>query len=574
MTDGASGQNDTPSRQRKGDRKRFVSFAFAASELLIEVEVAPPHFVAFASGATRELLGRSEKSIEQISVLDLIVPEDRDYFSATMARLKAQGRLAPVGVQLISGDDKTSNAMMGGFHMPGDGTMFLSLTRSERLWGEEIEASARDGDTGILDRDAFVKRARVRGLAAAGLTGAEQELVLLVLEDIDALRAKHGEETVKTFLRKLGAYLRALSKGGDSAGRLDKEHFGAFAEKEGDYDRKAPNAEELIQRAAVETGIGGVGVKAFRIDLDITGLSEADAAKALVHSLNKFSQTGFNEKFEISNMTAAAHTYLEETVDRMAFLRRSLKSENVTMAFQPIIDLKNRQAWRYEALVRLEGFKSPLEMILFAEEVGLADEFDLMVINQVLDILKAKKQIGWRPKVSINLSVQSMSSPMFLASLRRIVKNAGPDFAQQVSFELTETAGIADLDRLDSAIQSLREDGHEVCLDDVGSGKTSFEALKYLKCDYAKIDGMYVEHFQSDPQHRSLLENIVRTCHGLKMPIVAERVTDEDQARTLAQMGVQYGQGYLFGKPSTGGDALSYTPPDNGRRRGVQVGWG
>lgn len=567
MTD----QNDQTSAL-KSERKRFISFAFAASELLFEIELDEPHRIKFASGATSELTGRSESDLDDLPFLNLFAQQDATFVLAILARLKTNGRIAPIAIKMQMQNGNFVDAVVGGFCMPGDSTMFLSVNRSERLWGLETRQAQADSETGLMEKDDFIRAARDRGISAAGLTGSEKEMMLLVVEELDTLREKHGEEAVQEFLKNIGVYLRSISTGGTTAGELENGRFGAVTEKTAEPEETKETVQKVVQEQAKKAGLSPVKLQNYNIDLKVEGLTSEDSAKALGYALNKFITHSNNEPFNIRNLADASQAYLSDTIGRLAFLRRSMSGSHMKIAFQPIVDLKNRQAWKYEALVRLDGFSSPAKMVGFAEDVGLSDEFDLIVLSQVIDILKEKKKVGWRPNVTVNLSVRSLSSRLFIASVKRLFEPY-KDLIKQVGFEITETSSIADLDLLDTAIQELREQGHEVCLDDLGSGRTSFEAVKFLKCDYAKIDGDYIQNFNQDDRHRSILETIVQTCHALKMTMVAEKVEDEDTARALAKMGIQYGQGYLFGKPSLGGDALSYSPPKKGGPKGVHVGW-
>jgi EAL domain-containing protein (putative c-di-GMP-specific phosphodiesterase class I) len=102
-----------------------------------------------------------------------------------------------------------------------------------------------------------------------------------------------------------------------------------------------------------------------------------------------------------------------------------------------------------------------------------------------------------------------------------------------------------------NAVRQLREDGHFVCLDDFGAGAASFPYLQALEIDYVKIDGAYVKALQTQGQDRdrAILKGMVWLCKELNIGTVAEMVETEDQARLLLDFGIDYGQGYLFGRP-------------------------
>src|SRR5690606_7138657 len=120
----------------------------------------------------------------------------------------------------------------------------------------------------------------------------------------------------------------------------------------------------------------------------------------------------------------------------------------------------------------------------------------------------------------------------------------------RLMFEVTETARIDDLGRANAFLQDLRRAGHRVCLDDFGSGQASFQYLRSLKVDLVKIDGSYVRNALKTDDDRKFLRAIIQLCNSLGIITVGEMIENEATANFLRSNGVQYGQGYLFGRPS------------------------
>ncbi len=144
---------------------------------------------------------------------------------------------------------------------------------------------------------------------------------------------------------------------------------------------------------------------------------------------------------------------------------------------------------------------------------------------------------------------------------------------------------IKDLQATNTVLQVLRADGHKICLDDFGAGAASFPYIQALEVDYVKIDGAYVKRMETHPRDRAILKAMVGLCRDLGVGTVAEMVETESQAKALVDLGVDYAQGYLFGRPS-----LDFTFPqlaaaplelvaEGGarrlmRRRGSRETWG
>jgi EAL domain-containing protein (putative c-di-GMP-specific phosphodiesterase class I) len=117
-------------------------------------------------------------------------------------------------------------------------------------------------------------------------------------------------------------------------------------------------------------------------------------------------------------------------------------------------------------------------------------------------------------------------------------------------FEITESARIADLRSVRNVVHGLRQAGHKVCLDDFGAGASAFHYLRALDVDVVKIDGVYVRDALKSNKGAAFLKAMAALCNDLGTEVVAEMVEDNASVAFLRQCGVDYGQGYLFGRPS------------------------
>jgi EAL domain-containing protein (putative c-di-GMP-specific phosphodiesterase class I) len=140
--------------------------------------------------------------------------------------------------------------------------------------------------------------------------------------------------------------------------------------------------------------------------------------------------------------------------------------------------------------------------------------------------------------------------------------------------EITESAKLEDLARAAQAVQRLRGRGHVVCLDDFGAGASSLPYLQQLTVDYVKIDGVYIRSITDSPRERAIVQGVLTTCKCLGIRTVAEMIEKEDQHKCLLDLGVDLGQGWLYGKPS------AEIPPPSiagamrlGKRMGVREQW-
>jgi EAL domain-containing protein (putative c-di-GMP-specific phosphodiesterase class I) len=232
-------------------------------------------------------------------------------------------------------------------------------------------------------------------------------------------------------------------------------------------------------------------------------------------------------------------------------------------------------------LSRFEAETSPYEDIRFAEETGLVEDFDIAVLVKVCGMLESG-ETDRRLTVAVNVSGRSLGSDLFAGLVQRELAQH-PGLAGRLALEITESAEIKDLSRLDGIIQRIRQRGFEVCLDDFGAGSASFQYLRALKVDWVKIDGLYVRRVLKDNRDRAMIESLVELCRKLGVRTVAEQIEMVEEATALRRLGVELGQGWLFGKPT---DLPSYRPPLDlpvaepspprvrARRAGYRESWG
>ncbi|MDB5490219.1 MAG: hypothetical protein JWO78_68, partial [Micavibrio sp.] len=131
------------------------------------------------------------------------------------------------------------------------------------------------------------------------------------------------------------------------------------------------------------------------------------------------------------------------------------------------------------------------------------------------------------------------------------------ELADRIIFEITESNTIKDFDTVNHFIQVLKGDGFKVCLDDFGVGSASFQYLHKLHVDYVKVDGSYTRKILTSDRDAIMVKNLTQMCKDLKTVVIAEMVESREQATLLQSLGIEFGQGYLFGRPS---GKPEYTP--------------
>ncbi len=236
-------------------------------------------------------------------------------------------------------------------------------------------------------------------------------------------------------------------------------------------------------------------------------------------------------------------------------LRSALEKGNFQIFGQPIAPLlQPEQVRRYEALLRLVDEKGrlvlPGQFMSSATRYQLLPQLDRCVISAVLTRLaNANRQPQAEPiHLSINLSGPTLSDPTFLDWLVVQIDSSGVP-GDRITFELTETAAVSNLEHAQRLMARLTECGCRFALDDFGTGLSSLAHLKALNFSVLKIDGSFIRDILHNERSDSLVRAVTQLAHGMGMETVAEYVETPEICMRLIELGVQFGQGYAIGRP-------------------------
>ena len=230
------------------------------------------------------------------------------------------------------------------------------------------------------------------------------------------------------------------------------------------------------------------------------------------------------------------------------YLLKAFKEKRLRLAFQPIIESATGKTKHYEALFRIISQTGKISsggaLIPIAEKMGLIDMVDTLVMDMVIDELRRSQNVS----IAFNVSNMTTENPVWLDQLSQKIKDT-PEIASRLIVELTETAVHRDLRRTAFFVASLQSMGCMVALDDFGSGYTSFRQLKALSVDMVKIDGVFIKDLAHNSDNRFFVRTLLDFAEGFGLKTIAEFVETGEIAKVLMEMGVDYMQGYYFGKP-------------------------
>jgi len=531
----------------KKQRDRFLAFAFASADLLLEVDENQK--ITFSSGAARKFTGNVSTSLIGHDWLEILTQEDRAMVVNLHNQAMIGKRCGPILVNLNEQNDiKLPSAIVTGMKLPDyPNSFFITISQGSALSAKAAQDERNYNKGMMLDKENFTAAA-IETISNATLMGQDLDMTFLDIPGTSNLKNKLEGEDWDHFKSQLSGLLKSSSIDGQTASELSSGRYGLLHEKGIGLD----GLKNQIQSLSKETDPDGVGleIETKTVSADPNGLSEREFAKALVYTISKFEEKG--NDLTIGSINEGFEGFLKENADRITSLKSVINQQRFNLAFQPIVDFKTGETHHYEALVRFEGNKSPYEIITFGEDIGLAPEVDIMICSKALNYLIYNMEHDKNMALAVNISGVSIQNEAFIKALRSKFEPhlKTLNIADRIMFEITESSQINDLDQVNYFVQELQQDGFKVWLDDFGAGSASFQYLQKLHVDGVKIDGQYVDQIIDSDRDGKLVKNLVSLCKDLDMKTIAERVETKEQAKFLQSINVDYGQGYLFAKPS------------------------
>jgi len=231
------------------------------------------------------------------------------------------------------------------------------------------------------------------------------------------------------------------------------------------------------------------------------------------------------------------------------YVKQALKNQKLLLAFQPVVNTQTGIIEFYEVLARLHDKTGALmaaaDFIPVVEQLGLAPDFDRYVLTRSIQELASCESL----KLAVNISGLTAALPDWPSYVQTQLA-ARPDIARRLIIEITENAAVLDIAKIKCLVDSLRQMGSSVALDDFGAGSTSIRHLRDLSLAIMKIDKDLLNNIITSPEQQHLVRMITSMAHGLGLRVVAEGIETEDVALWLRAENVDMLQGYLLGRPS------------------------
>ena len=413
----------------------------------------------------------------------------------------------------------------------------------------------------MADNDPLTKVFNRRGIekmfeeAAVSLAaGKPMALAYIDLDRFKLINDLFGHGAGDEVLKQVCERIRMTLSSGQQLGRVGGDEFVIVMP-----DTSIPLA-SLICRGIVER-IGGVpfrvGDKAFHVRGSV-GLIEVSSGMPMRDVISTADRACREAKeasdgLVIYERNASAFHEREAELNLVAKLQGPSATDGLFIEMQPIMSLKTpHDSLNFEVLLRMRGPDGRImpagPLIGAAEKSGRAGVIDRWVLSTTLGWIA--ENIGRLPNtrfVCMNLSGASLNDERFVADTLEIL-GRHVHVASRLCMEITESVALHDLDNTRRFIDQVRNFGVKVALDDFGAGYTSFSYLKELPADVLKIDGNFIVNINAHPANVAIVEAIVSLAVNLGMKTIAEWAEDAATVQTLAEIGVDYVQGWAVAR--------------------------
>jgi diguanylate cyclase (GGDEF)-like protein len=412
-----------------------------------------------------------------------------------------------------------------------------------------------DSSTGLMTRQAFERQAA----ALLGSTNSTETHIILYL-DIDRLHVINetfgmhvGDDVIVNVAECMAKSLPA----GALSARISGDRLAALIPNSS-MEKSAVVAEKIRAAAAAIAPRAGHGSFEVSVCLGVAPIIRSD--NQLAHALataeiacKAAKDRGRNrvEMFQDSDQSIIRrHT----DILVIGKLRDALGNDSFRLDAQPILPLRgNYGRPRFEILIRMLGDHGeiipPGKFLSAAERYQLMPTVDRWVVHRACELLgEHSASVGEEiARFAINLSGQSLQDESFLEYVIGEIRNSSLP-PGVLCFELTETATIGNLAKAQNFMRSLQDLGCQFALDDFGTGVSSLAYLKDLSVNYLKIDGSFVRDAVVNARSESMIKAIAQLAKVMCMETIAEYVETDVLRARMADLGVDYGQGFAMGK--------------------------
>ena len=540
------------------DRLRAV-FDSAATGLIV---LEPDGQVFDLNPVAESLLGMSRDEVRERNFDDVIM--DADDANQSLLDLRtavAEGRnWRSSDSQVISGSGHGFSAAL--LYRPmetGGGVLAIEdITERKQAQAELMWRANHDALTGLFNRAAVIEHIN-RALSRARRYGT---LVAVMFIDLDRFKRVNdtlghaaGDELLVECASRISAVMREV----DTVGRLGGDEFVAVCENLTSTEDARIVAARLTEAVEQPFTIGG---DAAFVECSV-GIAMSDGYGADADDLLRDSDIALYESKQSSGSTVTLYTEamihrIRQSLELERKMRKAMPADEFWVAYQPIFTIPEREVVGFEALARWDSPSGPVgpdEFIPAADAAGLLNELGRRLLEEALEF-HGTLPAGTR--MFVNMAPAQIAADGIIEWLDDVVARTGVD-PNFVYIELTEMSAMQNLG-IEQRLQELRDRGFRVALDDFGVGHSSLASLQNLPVDLIKVDRSFLADTPMDDRARAIARMVCALGETLGIEVIAEGIEAEEQFEFLAEIGCDFGQGFMLGTPQSADKAMGYLP--------------
>lgn len=494
--------------------------------------------------------------------IDFLHANDKDRFQATLDAIVAhrRGRLSQVfRMRSESGHyhwlQLRARPMLG----PDDEVIrcigsICDITAQKNAEERLLYDAIHDNLTGLENRELFRNRLDTVISFARQSSGSRPSVFHINLDNFRDLNTNHGYSVGDTILLTVARRLGRILRPGDSLSRLSGDQFVLLLLSETTPDKIAAFAEAIRKAINAPVQFAGqdiilsasIGIASWTTEHAVASQMMRDAELAMIQAKRYGGD-------RIEPFRPAFRSVKDDSIILQEDLKKAISKNQISVLYQPIIQLEDRSTVGFEALLRWRhpklGTISPIEFIPMAEQSGLINDLGSYVLDRaVMDFAKmAIRNPEADCFVSVNISSRELLRHDIVNDLRTALKKSQLP-PEKLRMEVTESLVMENPEHSSEVLRRIHSLGIGLSLDDFGTGYSSLSYLTKFPFDTIKIDKSFVQS-RDNAQRLIVLRSIVAMAKGLNQKIIAEGTEFESDIAELLHLGCEYAQGYLFGEP-------------------------
>jgi len=569
----SAGRAGRPRDQDPASASRSIAFASPPAELAGKrlAELLHPEDVPVARSVIRQALGLVD-DIDPVSPARPAEAVTGGAAALAEGTELADGRFS-CRARAVDGSWRHLDCSVLLYEVAGEPDRMLVAARDVSdevaLRNQVAHLTYHDGLTGLPNRAYMQERARAI-LAEAG--NAISGVIFLDLDGFTGVNDSAGHGAGDLVLAQAARRLRAAVPARDTVARWGSDEFAVLVENAAGVAEITELAERVVR------AIAGTPFKVAEQDIALTASVGAAATSGGDRSPDLLLR---NADVAMSQAKAAGggraevfaehmHTDVVRRMQLASDLKRALDRDELTLVYQPIVELATSRVIGAEALVRWhrDGEEAePREFLTVAEDSGLSSALGEWVLRTACEQAAQWRADNWDVMIAVNLSPRQLTAPRFPAELADVLADTGlPSSALAV--EVNERVLVEGADQVISRLAELRELGVRLAIDDFGTGYASLAYLRELPVDIIKVDPSFVSGLGTDPTLTLLTKTIVAVGRDLGIEVVAEGIEQQRQLTELIEMGCGLGQGFALARPmaAAGVEAMLRSDPNQPAR--------